>query len=147
MSDRVALSTLAVEHLASIALLEQDSLSSWSARQIGAELMVTNQVGLVAIERGAVIGWCCGRFCEAEAEVLKITVAGPHRRRGIGGLLLAELERRLSDSGAASLLLEVRAANDGAVAFYGDCGFQLVGRRPRYYRDPEDDAVLMCKVI
>lgn len=147
MSDRVVLSTLAAEHLASIALLECQGFSPWSERQIGAELTATNQVGLVAIERGAVIGWCCGRFCEAEAELLKITVARPYRRQGIGALLLAELEHRLSDAGAAALLLEVRAANDGALAFYHESGFQLVNRRPRYYGDPEDDALLMRKVI
>jgi len=141
------LSTLTAEHLASIVLLERQGFSPWSKRQIRAELTATNQVGLVAIERGAVIGWCCGRFCEAEAELLKISVTSAYRRLGIGALLLTELERRLSDSGAAELLLEVRAANGGAVAFYRHAGFQLVGRRPRYYRDPEDDALLMRKVI
>lgn len=147
MSDRVELSRLAAEHLSSIALLERQGLSPWSEHQIGAELAVTNQIGLVAIKRGAIIGWCCGRFCGAEAELLKITVARSCRRQGIGALLLAELEHRLRDVGASTLLLEVRAANAGAVAFYRQSGFQLVNRRPRYYGDPEDDALLMRKVI
>lgn len=147
MSDRVELTTLAAGHLASVALLERQNPSPWSERQIGAELTATNQIGLVASERGTVIGWCCGRFCETEAEVLKITVARPNRRRGVGALLLTELERRLNGCGVTTLLLEVRAANDGAVAFYRQGGFQLVGRRPLYYHDPQDDALLMRKVI
>ncbi len=147
MSERIELSVLAAHHLASVALLERQGLSPWSERQIGAELAAANQVGLVAAERGAVIGWCCSRFCGAEAEMLKITVAGTHRRQGIGALLLAELERRLRSSGVTALLLEVRAANAGAVAFYRHEGFALVGRRPRYYHDPQDDALLMRKAI
>ncbi len=147
MSDRIELSTLAAGHLAAIALLERQVLSPWSEQQIGAELAAANQHGLVAIDRETVIGWCCGRFCGAEAEVLKITVAGSHRRQGVGALLLAELERRMNDCGAAVLLLEVRAANNAAVAFYRHAGFQLASRRLRYYRDPEDDALLMRKVI
>jgi [ribosomal protein S18]-alanine N-acetyltransferase len=147
LSDRIELEPLAAEHLAAIALLERQGLSPWSERQIGAELTATNQVGLVAAARGAVIGWCCCRFCEAEGELLKITVARPYRRRGIGDLLLAAMERRLAGCGVTTLLLEVRADNGGAIAFYRHGGFQLVGRRPRYYHDPEDDALLMSKVI
>ncbi|MBE0585691.1 MAG: ribosomal protein S18-alanine N-acetyltransferase [Desulfofustis sp.] len=147
MSDRIELAPLAAEHLSSIALLERQELSPWSERQIGAELTATNQVGLVAIDQGAVIGWCCCRFCEAEGELLKITVGRPHRRRRIGTLLLAAMEKRLSGSGVTTLLLEVRAANGSGVAFYRRGGFQLVGCRPRYYHDPEDDALLMSKVI
>jgi ribosomal-protein-alanine N-acetyltransferase len=147
LSEQVHLSKLAAGHLAAIALLEQQALSPWSERQIGAELAAANHIGLVAAVRGASVGWCCSRFCGTEAELLKMTVAGPYRRRGIGRLLAAELERRLVDCGAATLLLEVRAASDGAIAFYRSAGFQLVGRRPRYYCDPQDDALLMRKVI
>lgn len=147
MSERIELSVLAADHLASVALLERQGLSPWSERQIGAELAGVNQVGLVATERGAVIGWCCCRFCGAEAEVLKMAVAGPYRRQGIGTLLLAELERRLRGSGVTALLLEVRAANVGAIAFYRYEGFAPVGRRSRYYHDPQDDALLMRKAI
>jgi ribosomal protein S18 acetylase RimI-like enzyme len=45
--------------------------------------------------------------------------------------------------GTAEVLLEVRGSNAGALALYGQLGFEAVGRRPRYYRDPEDDAVAM----
>jgi ribosomal-protein-alanine N-acetyltransferase len=39
--------------------------------------------------------------------------------------------------------LEVRAGSLGAIALYRQLGFSEVGRRPAYYRNPEDDAVLM----
>jgi ribosomal protein S18 acetylase RimI-like enzyme len=41
------------------------------------------------------------------------------------------------------IALEVRAASAGAIALYATLGFTQTGRRPRYYRDPEDDAVVM----
>jgi ribosomal-protein-alanine N-acetyltransferase len=41
------------------------------------------------------------------------------------------------------VLLEVRASNSAALAFYRALGFAIAGRRPLYYADPIEDAVLM----
>jgi ribosomal protein S18 acetylase RimI-like enzyme len=41
------------------------------------------------------------------------------------------------------IALEVRAGSVGAIAFYQGLGFVRVGRRARYYNDPEDDALMM----
>jgi ribosomal protein S18 acetylase RimI-like enzyme len=43
----------------------------------------------------------------------------------------------------SELTLEVRASNRAALGFYRAQGFEETGRRPRYYADPEEDAVLM----
>jgi ribosomal-protein-alanine N-acetyltransferase len=39
--------------------------------------------------------------------------------------------------------LEVRISNRAAIALYERAGFVQDGRRRGYYRDPEEDAVLM----
>jgi ribosomal protein S18 acetylase RimI-like enzyme len=41
------------------------------------------------------------------------------------------------------MFLEVRASNAAARALYASAGFVAVGRRARYYRDPDEDAVVM----
>ena len=45
--------------------------------------------------------------------------------------------------GVGEVLLEVRASNQRALDFYRSLGWEETGRRPRYYADPEEDAVLM----
>jgi ribosomal protein S18 acetylase RimI-like enzyme len=45
--------------------------------------------------------------------------------------------------GAGEMVLEVRAGSAGARELYRGLGFGEIGRRPRYYASPEDDAVLM----
>ena len=37
----------------------------------------------------------------------------------------------------------LRAASSAAIALYAALGFTLTARRTRYYRDPDDDALLM----
>ena len=44
--------------------------------------------------------------------------------------------------GAISVMLEVRESNEAARALYGNSGFAEVGRRPKYYAMPEEDALL-----
>ena len=39
--------------------------------------------------------------------------------------------------------LEVRAGNDAAQAMYKKFGFEVTGIRPKYYRDNDEDAILM----
>jgi ribosomal protein S18 acetylase RimI-like enzyme len=43
--------------------------------------------------------------------------------------------------------MEVRESNAGAIAFYQKQGFSKSGRRPGYYRDPVEAAILMEKKL
>jgi len=52
-----------------------------------------------------------------------LAVLPSHRGRGIGSLLLAEVERRARERGACKLTLEVHASNEGAMRLYRRFGF------------------------
>ena len=77
------------------------------------------------------------------AELESVVVAVDARRAGIGRALCGTVLEWCRMQGAAEVVLEVRAASSGAIALYEGLGFKLVGRRPRYYCDPEDDALMM----
>jgi ribosomal protein S18 acetylase RimI-like enzyme len=92
-------------------------------------------------------GFVVVRRVAAEIEILNFAVAESTRRRGVGsGLLLAVLawSRPL---GAKQVMLEVRASNKTALQFYRRHDFQIVGRRPRYYSSPVDDALLLTAFL
>ena len=80
---------------------------------------------------------------EVAAELESVAVAHAARRAGIGRALCAAVLDWSRGQGAESIALEVRASSTAAIALYGDLGFITAGRRPRYYREPEDDALLM----
>lgn len=78
-----------------------------------------------------------------EAHIATIAVHPDFRRQGIAArLLLVALEKSLK-RGATQAMLEVRASNQAARNLYHRFGFEVVGRRLRYYRDNQEDAVLM----
>ena len=63
---------------------------------------------------------------------------------GAAWSLLDAVLRDETASGARTALLEVRASNLAARAFYASTGFVAVGQRPRYYANGED-ALLMTR--
>lgn len=103
----------------------------------------TRRVALVATVAGEVVGFAVASLVAPEAELENIAVSPEAQRRGIGRLLLSELAGELKQSGIETLHLEVRISNSAAIGLYKSSGFNETGRRPRYYSDPVEDALLM----
>ena len=79
----------------------------------------------------------------SECELELVLVPQESRRRGIGSALVRTILAWAHESGATELWLEVRHSNERAIRLYQRCGFIIEGRRPGYYVDPTEDAVLM----
>lgn len=79
----------------------------------------------------------------AECELEFLLVRPEVRRRGIGGMLVHAALNWARDLGADDIWLELRESNAGALQLYERCGFVIEGRRPGYYANPSEDAVLM----
>lgn len=100
------------------------------------------RVALVMEEESAVQGFLVARTLSREFEIENIVVSVSARRRGVGTSLLRgflDLARRPD---VQAVFLEVREANAAARALYQKLSFRQTGRRPRYYRDPEEDAII-----
>ena len=95
---------------------------------------------LVAECHGTVAGFVVARrLADDEGEVLNLSVAPAFRRRGIGRRLMAEVIGRYD----GTLWLEARETNAGARKFYETLGFREAGRRPEYYGDSNEGAIVM----
>jgi ribosomal-protein-alanine N-acetyltransferase len=128
--------------------IEQTSfLTPWSRWSFLAELGHRNSHMLVAGPAspqpwqtwGYLIFW----VVLDEMHILNLAVAPEHRRRGIARRLLAEGLAQARELGAEVSWLEVRPSNLAARALYKSLGFKEVGRRPRYYDDTQEDALLL----
>jgi len=82
-------------------------------------------------------------FIVDEAHIATIAVHPDYRRQGIGEQVLLHALLAVYDEGARRAFLEVRAGNAAAQAMYVKYGFIVDGRRPKYYRDNDEDAILM----
>lgn len=82
-----------------------------------------------------------------EAQITNLLVVPRCRRRGVATSLLEELIVSVGKRGVCRLILEVRRNNEDALRFYTGLGFQLVGLRKNYYKDPLEDALVMAYPI
>jgi ribosomal-protein-alanine N-acetyltransferase len=96
-----------------------------------------------AIESGEVVGFAVASLTPPQAELEIIGVAPAVQRRGRARQIFGELAAELGAAQVAEVYLEVRASNQPALELYRRLGFMVAGRRPRYYHDPIEDAVLM----
>ena len=78
-----------------------------------------------------------------EAHIATLAIHPDFRGHGFGKRLLAETLRQSIQHGASLTTLEVRQNNLAAREMYAKFGFKMVGRRPHYYKDNDEDALIM----
>jgi ribosomal-protein-alanine acetyltransferase len=116
--------------------------AGWNRAQFEAELANPNSRFVVAEEEGRLAGYAVFWSVPPEAQILDIAVGPDSARRGLGRFLLDVILAQARRLGLKKATLEVRADNEPGLALYRAAGFQIVGRRPRFYPNGTD-AVLM----
>jgi|SRR5579863_4720448 len=132
-----------------IALEEQAATAAhWSPEQYEAVFSSEGPSRVVLIiedsrlEDARAQGFIIGRAVSEDWEIENIAVAGAARRRGLGTHLLEEFLGLARGRWARSVFLEVRESNLAARRLYEKYAFVETGRRKRYYREPEEDAIV-----
>ena len=133
-------------HVSQVAALEKICFADpWSEMSIASELQNLWSYWLVALEDDRVIGYVGSQSSIDEADIMNVAVHPDFRRQRIGEKLALALVEELKALGNHSLALEVRASNEPAISLYQKLGFQQVGLRPKYYRTPREDALILRK--
>jgi len=136
---------MTLDDLPVVVELDQISFSlPWPERSFRFEI-ADNPVARcwVAEVDGRVVGMVVGWLLVDEIHIATIATHPDFRRQGIGRKLLSHTLRHALEEGAQSSFLEVRASNLGAQEMYRQFGYEPSGRRKRYYKDNDEDAILM----
>ena len=131
-----------------VQLEELSGLSPWGWDAYHKELQSPEETimlvaRLASAENDSVIGFIVARLISGEVHVNNVAIQPTFRRKGIAADMLRQVLEWGRGKEADLALLEVRAGNLAAQALYGRSGFQIIGRRRRYYRMPVEDALLM----
>jgi ribosomal-protein-alanine N-acetyltransferase len=118
----------------------------WSANDF-ADCIASGVPFLVAERGGALAGYIVAQCAAAEGEILNLGVAAAQRGQGIGRGLVQRMLAVLAGRGVRQVYLEVRQSNAVARRLYESLGFAEVARRPRYYRRPVEDAVVLRAAV
>jgi ribosomal-protein-alanine N-acetyltransferase len=115
---------------------------AWDRSIFAGHLSLPGTFGFLHHAGGVVLA----RVAADEAEILTLAVAPEARRRGAGRALLRAAAEAARTRGAATLFLEVSAANGVARELYRSEGFAQVGKRRGYYEDGTDALVLALRL-
>ncbi|HKD90896.1 MAG TPA: ribosomal protein S18-alanine N-acetyltransferase [Terriglobales bacterium] len=115
----------------------------WSEEKYQQRMAGDSGVVLVWQESDEIGGFLVARAVAGECEIENLAIASKHRRKGHGRRLVEAAISAANERACKSIWLEVRESNRAARQFYECLGFCEAGRRKRYYRDPEEDALLL----
>lgn len=118
----------------------------WSMAQFKEEYLGKDRMYVAAEFGGELISYAGVFNLAGVADVLTITVADGHRRKGIGRELLRRLIDWSRTQKCEAIMLEVRVGNEEAIPLYTSFGFIEISRRKDYY-GPGKSAIVMRKEL
>lgn len=135
---------LLAEELWSISQDAYEFGSPWKRHEFESDILNPQSEYLIIKEKGEILGFLGYHWVLDEAEITNIVVRKSHQHRGIGGVLLQQMLESLGEAGIKQVFLEVRKSNSAAQKLYIKAKFHPVGVRKAYYRNPDEDGIIMC---
>ena len=135
--------------LDAVAALEAACFTNpWTREMLERDVQTdVTRVYVLRDEAGAVVAFCTCWVVLDELHVNTVAVDPGRRRAGLGTKLMNQVMDEAVQAGARRATLEVRATNVPARELYAALGFTEAGRRPGYYTQPDDDAIILWKEL
>ena len=136
--------TTSKEYIENIAEAEKICIpEAWSQDALTEFLSYDYNGAYVALVDGEFAAYLTySKICD-EIQIANVATLPQFRRNGIADKILCKLVNHAQETDVSVITLEVRSENAGAIALYEKHGFTTVGTRKGYYKNPEDDALLM----
>ena len=149
LDDEVVIERLTGDDdLDAVASLESASFTNpWTRDMLAKELerSEVTRVYVLRLPGSRVAAFCACWVVHDELHINTIAVAAALRRQGLAMRLMEHVMRGAAREGARRATLEVRRSNAAALALYQRLGFTITAVRPRYYSQPEEDALILWR--
>ena len=144
--ENIVIEDIKEDDLLNVVEIEKEAFSDpWTIDMFYSELFnpISRFWGAKDIS-GRLIGYISFWRVVDEAHVLNLAVHQSFRRKGIGSKILLTSIDYWKKEGIKTVLLEVRRSNKAAQELYEKYGFNVIVVRPRYYKNPVEDALVMA---
>jgi len=136
------------DDLDEIMVIEKVSFPTpWSKNMFRKELQLQISRNFVARavgdEKKNIVGYINFWIFADEVHLNNIAIRKDYRGKGVASMMIREMIKRSWDEGALWGSLEVRTTNYAALKLYERYGYVIKGKRPHYYDDSKEDALIM----
>jgi ribosomal-protein-alanine N-acetyltransferase len=134
--------------LPEILAIERESFSSpWTpgmfAEELENKLAQCLVIRIISEGKSVIVAYIIFRLIADEAHLHNLAVKKEFKRQGLAQSLMETMKDIVMQVGICARTLEVRKSNKEAISLYRKCGFVVKGRRPLYYTDTHEDALIM----
>ncbi|PLZ99122.1 ribosomal-protein-alanine N-acetyltransferase [Fischerella thermalis CCMEE 5268] len=147
INDRLELKSITADDLGAVVELDQACFSGlWTLDAYKRELDSPNSVllGLFApLSKVKLLAMGCFWSILEEAHITILAVHPQYQRQGLGQAILYFLLKTAYELGLERATLEVRVSNKAAISLYQKFGFKTAGQRRRYYKNNDEDALIL----
>lgn len=146
-AEQIVIDPMRLCDLAEIMRIEKASFSTpWSKHAFLSELLENDRAYYLAAKVGErPVGYIGVWLIAGEGHITNVAVHPDYRGQGVGYRLMIACEQLAAVKGATRMTLEVRPSNEVAQRLYRKLGYMAAGVRRRYYRDNNEDALIMWK--
>lgn len=147
MENNVNFSFMKVSDLDEVVEIENKSFANpWTRDNFKEAIEKDYCLFLTArMKNGELAGYCGLYQSDKEADITNIAVNEKFRNLGVGMQMLTQLIKIGESRNILDFTLEVRRSNIVAIRLYEKCGFESVGFRKNFYRNPIEDACIMWR--
>ena len=129
--------------LPQIMSIERKSFSAPWTTYMFEEIIASDNAGVLVMEHeGRIVAYVVFYTASVEGHLMNIAVDPSERRKYFATRLLRYALDVVSETHVTEWYLEVRERNRAAQELYRASGFEVIGRRKRYYEDGEDALVM-----
>lgn len=145
LSSDLTIRAMSESDLEQILAIERRSFPDpWSHRLFRETLLFPHSVNFVLETLdGAIVGYLNLYLIAHEGHLLNLAIHPAWRRKGLATAILSYAIEYLRQRHALHVFLEVREKNQSAIGLYRKLGFEVVGKRKRYYAETNEDALVM----
>lgn len=145
-SGQISFRLMTQEDTEAVAVLEKKLFSRpWSRQALLDALARKDACYVTAVENDVPVGYCGLYLTGDEGFINQVAVEPSRQGCGIGKQMLSRLLSEAESRGMKSCSLEVRPTNERALRLYRSLDFVQEGRRPDFYEDPVEDALILWK--
>lgn len=143
-AERLRFRRMEHKDLEAVSAIESISIiPPWSKASFEEAIEKEETYYIVCEAGGRVKGYAGMWIAADEAEITGVAIEPESRSTGLGTDMVKYLLDKGREAGVKKFFLEVRKSNDSAIRVYEKCGFERVGERKDFYRNPDEDAVVM----
>lgn len=149
-SERFRLRGMTIRDLDRVLQLEEKVFPSpWSREAFLNELLANefSQAWVAIDSQNKVVAYLIAWHIVDEIHIANIAVDPHVRRQGLAEWMMKVLLDEAKERDISIAHLEVRVTNEAAIRLYKKLGFEIVGRRKNYYKEEQEDAILMSLVL